>query len=321
MPKEPSFGRLRQVMKGDFECLKTLVWSGAQAGWKSPQGRIAKDFLDRKGPDFVACNLLLRCYAYLQEQKRPRRMKASGPSLVVVSDNFVDHEHPRLKNRYHVNAKERDGRNGLDDDGNGFVDDIYGWNFVHKGPPRAPRFSLEESAEDRLFLRSLVQDMRKFSLSTSSLERSIIRNRLSNQARNSLVQQVGPSNLAKAGFILDDFKFYEMWTSASHGTHVAGTVLDASDDKARVTSATHGVRYSRKAPVVMNPNATISLATKSASYAEFLEKVIMMVRSEGVAYGVQASRYLQQLGAGVVNMSWGKPLKAFRESATKIEEI
>lgn len=306
---------------GDFACLRALVWSGARAGAKTPGGKVAKDFLDQKSPDFVACNLLLRCYAYLQEKKRVRKPKATDPSLVAVSDNFVDHEHPRLKSRYHVNVKEMGGKKGIDDDRNGFIDDVYGWNFVHKGPPRAPRFSLEDSAEDRLFLSALVEDMRKFQQSTSALERQVIQSRLGNQVRNPLAQQVGASNLAQVGLILDDFKFYEMWTSASHGTHVAGTVLDASNNTARVTSATHGVRYSRKAPVLLNPSATISHAARSDSYAEFLEKVIGMVRSEGAAYGVQASNYLQQLGAGVVNMSWGKPLEAFRGSAREIEKI
>ena len=59
---------------GDFECLRTLVWSGAQAELKTPGGKVAKDYLDKKGADFVACNLLLRCYAYVQGQKRVRSL-------------------------------------------------------------------------------------------------------------------------------------------------------------------------------------------------------------------------------------------------------
>ena len=33
-----------------------------------------------------------------------------------------------------VNEKELKGQSGVDDDGNGYVDDIYGYNFVTDGP-------------------------------------------------------------------------------------------------------------------------------------------------------------------------------------------
>ena len=51
-------------------------------------------------------------------------------SLVVgVIDTGVDYNHPDLAANCWVNTKEIAG-NGLDDDGNGYVDDYRGWNFV-----------------------------------------------------------------------------------------------------------------------------------------------------------------------------------------------
>ncbi|GMH36646.1 hypothetical protein BSKO_04519 [Bryopsis sp. KO-2023] len=50
--------------------------------------------------------------------------------MVVVIDSGVDINHPSLKNQLWVNEAERDGEPGVDDDGNGFVDDINGWNFA-----------------------------------------------------------------------------------------------------------------------------------------------------------------------------------------------
>ena len=50
--------------------------------------------------------------------------------IVAVIDTGVDYEHPDLKGNIWVNTDEiRD--NGIDDDKNGYVDDIYGYDFVH----------------------------------------------------------------------------------------------------------------------------------------------------------------------------------------------
>ncbi|WP_461532571.1 S8 family peptidase [Sinomicrobium sp.] len=53
-----------------------------------------------------------------------------GVKVVVgVVDSGVDIEHEDLKDVLWTNKKEIPG-NGIDDDGNGFIDDIHGWNFL-----------------------------------------------------------------------------------------------------------------------------------------------------------------------------------------------
>lgn len=47
---------------------------------------------------------------------------------VAVLDTGVDVNHPDLRDNVWVNQDEIGG-NGVDDDGNGYVDDVYGWNF------------------------------------------------------------------------------------------------------------------------------------------------------------------------------------------------
>jgi subtilisin family serine protease len=49
--------------------------------------------------------------------------------IVAVIDSGVDYLHEDLKDVMWVNAGEVPG-NGKDDDGNGYVDDIHGWNFI-----------------------------------------------------------------------------------------------------------------------------------------------------------------------------------------------
>lgn len=53
----------------------------------------------------------------------------SKPVLVAVIDSGVDTLHEDLKDIIWTNPKEIPG-NGIDDDHNGYVDDIHGWNFI-----------------------------------------------------------------------------------------------------------------------------------------------------------------------------------------------
>jgi subtilisin family serine protease len=49
---------------------------------------------------------------------------------IAVIDTGVDYNHPDLKGNIWINEKELNGKPGVDDDGNGFVDDIHGYNFA-----------------------------------------------------------------------------------------------------------------------------------------------------------------------------------------------
>ncbi len=55
--------------------------------------------------------------------------KKSRTVIVAVIDSGIDIEHEDLVGKIWKNTKEIAG-NGADDDGNGYVDDVYGWNFI-----------------------------------------------------------------------------------------------------------------------------------------------------------------------------------------------
>ena len=52
------------------------------------------------------------------------------PIIVAVIDTGIDLDHPALVGQLWINEAERDGKPGIDDDGNGYVDDVHGWNFL-----------------------------------------------------------------------------------------------------------------------------------------------------------------------------------------------
>lgn len=52
--------------------------------------------------------------------------------VIAIIDTGVDCEHPDLKDNMWVNEKEKNGVTGKDDDGNGIVDDIHGYDFVNQ---------------------------------------------------------------------------------------------------------------------------------------------------------------------------------------------
>ena len=61
------------------------------------------------------------------------------PSVTVaVVDEFVQYAHPDLKENMWVNEKELNGKPGVDDDNNGYVDDIYGYHFIENKADGTP---------------------------------------------------------------------------------------------------------------------------------------------------------------------------------------
>jgi subtilisin family serine protease len=57
------------------------------------------------------------------------KKKTSQPIIVAVIDSGVDIEHEDLQGKIWVNTKEIP-KNGIDDDQNGYIDDVHGWNFL-----------------------------------------------------------------------------------------------------------------------------------------------------------------------------------------------
>lgn len=66
----------------------------------------------------------------LQEAWDTYGVFGSSDVIVAVADQGVEYSHEDLNGNMWVNEVELDGEPGVDDDGNGYVDDVYGYNFV-----------------------------------------------------------------------------------------------------------------------------------------------------------------------------------------------
>ena len=59
------------------------------------------------------------------------RLTGGDPSIVVaIFDCAVNNIHADLSKAVWINEAEKEGTSGQDDDGNGYIDDVYGFNFV-----------------------------------------------------------------------------------------------------------------------------------------------------------------------------------------------
>jgi len=65
--------------------------------------------------------------------------KTASDKIIAILDSGVQIDHPDLRNNIWRNNKEIP-ENNIDDDNNGFIDDINGWDFVNNEPDPNPKF-------------------------------------------------------------------------------------------------------------------------------------------------------------------------------------
>jgi cell wall-associated protease len=115
---------MKQLVTGFIIAILTLLQIhpvSAQAD--SVQGPPNDWFLRDPATDTVQGLSVEKTYSTLLKDKPSKTV------LVAVIDSGIDIEHEDLKDIIWTNEDEIPG-NGIDDDKNGYVDDIHGWNFI-----------------------------------------------------------------------------------------------------------------------------------------------------------------------------------------------
>jgi len=80
----------------------------------------------------------------------------SKPVTVAIFDDGAWIDHEDLRNQLWTNAAEADGKPGVDDDGNGYVDDLHGWDFVDNSPDVSPKGACRDRFSHGTMMASLV---------------------------------------------------------------------------------------------------------------------------------------------------------------------
>jgi subtilisin family serine protease len=98
-----------------------------------------------------------RTYRELLNNRKPMSV------IVAVIDGGIDSTHEDLKRILWTNPKEIPG-NGIDDDKNGYVDDVHGWNFIGGKDGRNVQYETAEVTRQYVRLRPLYEGKKRASL-------------------------------------------------------------------------------------------------------------------------------------------------------------
>ena len=191
------------------------------------------------------------------------------PVVVAIWDSGIDLGIPALGSQAWTNDKEIPG-NGVDDEGNGLVDDVHGVGFTLYGDYTATLlFPIAETGADPAQFQQYYKGFGDLQANVDSQDATEVKQKLASLPR-------------------EEFKPFVEGLSAygnyAHGTHVAG-IAAAGNPAARLMAARLTYDYR-----IIGDRPTIAQAYKDAYAA------------------VRTVDYFVEQGVRVVNMSWGGSL-------------
>ena len=255
----------------------------------------------------------------MQTDKAYQLLKSKKPKAVIVAviDSGVDIEHEDLQGKIWTNEKEIP-KNGIDDDKNGYIDDVHGWNFLgnKKGQNLdAARLektrilsrlmlkydgidpsSIKKDAEYELYLKvksEVAEGRAEFEPYMEMLEQFDAETKKYIEDQMSYNLNVDFNDRALIGDNPDDFSDIHYGNSnvegpdALHGTHVAGIIA--------------AIRGNNKGGDGVADNVKI-MSIRTVPNGDEFDKDIYL-----------AIKYAVDNGASVINMSFGKAYSPHQE--------
>lgn len=253
-----------------------------------------------------------RAYEFLKDKPKKRKV------IVAVMDSGTDVDHEDLKANLWVNPGEIPG-NGIDDDGNGYVDDVHGWNFLGKsdgtllagGVEEGDRqFTLHRERYDQLFVKKRdKREEKEFNrlrdlFGMSKLGKVYLNLEKAREGGDEkAVEKLEKQFATSLGQLLDDRavigddledpddRFYGnnvLWSGAAnrrildHGTHVAGIIGAERDNGIGIDGVADGVEL---------------MIVRAIPTGDEYDKDVAV-----------AIRYAVDNGANIINMSFAKNL-------------
>ncbi|MEP6901956.1 MAG: S8 family peptidase [Actinomycetota bacterium] len=231
--------------------------------------------------------------------------RPSKTVIVAVIDNGVEIDHEDLKNSIWTNTKEIPG-NGIDDDHNGYVDDIHGWNF--RGTKDGTIIENEQSGatqiyaawknkyDNAIFRRLSVNERKEFDIYTKAKKaylEKLSESKDSNDLKFAYNVKYDSSELIKGDSKNINARYYgspliKLSPNLSHGTHVAGIIAAERNNQIGIDGIADNV-------LIMPIVASTAVGDE---------------RDKDVA---NAIRYAVNNGAKVINISFSKTFSPYKK--------
>jgi subtilisin family serine protease len=202
-------------------------------------------------------------------------------SIVGVVDSGFYMEHELLKDQVWTNTAET--KNRIDDDKNGYVDDIHGWNFAENS-----KF---------LFDATQVAGIKPISYKIISIASKLMAGTATDEEKAFVKENLIDLPKKEQAVLMEEINFYGQH---AHGTHVAGIVA-----KENPNAELMNLRFF---PSSVSPYNYVPMSGFWGKVEDTLFGVLADLT--GSVFN-QAVSYVGSAGADVVNMSLGIPMERF----------